>query len=223
LAAAQGTDQSQAQESSGSEAAPAPSGHELRGSLKDESPADRAARQAKRRERLLAGAKRLRDRAAELRKKVANGETATELPPNSKRPRRSLEEQAQRLEEQANKMEERSKNLDAEDEVRPERSALSARQRRHQIRRAHLNKRWGATLRDPDAIAELKAHAERIAKLKRIRIVAAQKSKDDPAAARATALLSKEEVRHERRMKELQAKTPGGTPTESPAAGEESK
>lgn len=176
------------------------------------SPEDTTARQAerleKRRERLQQGAKRLRERAAELRKKAANGETAP-VPANSKRPPRSFEEQAQRLEDQANKMEERSKNLDAEDGVssrRVERTG-TARQRRHQVRRGQLNRRWGETLRNPDAIAELKVHAERTAKLKRIRIIALKKSKDDPAVERATKLLAKEEARHEKRMRELQGQS----------------
>jgi hypothetical protein len=210
--APEGANEPGAQESSGSD------GVQTR---PEETPEERAAKQAKRRERLETGAKRLRERAAELRKKAANGETPPEPPPNSKRPRRTFEEQATRLEEQASKMEERSKNLDAEP-PRSERSTLSGRQRRHQIRRSQLNKRWGATLRNPEAISELKLHAERSAKLRRIRVLALQKSKDDPAAARANALIAKEEARHERHMKELQAQTPAA-PASTQNAGEEAK
>src|SRR5690349_1022971 len=53
---------------------------------------------AKRRERLTQGAQRLRDRAAEMRKKAAAGETPPSAP-NAKRPPRSYAEQAERLEE----------------------------------------------------------------------------------------------------------------------------
>lgn len=181
----------------------ATSGHEGRAK---ETPEERL---AKRRERLEQGAKRLRERAAEMRKKAAAGETPSPSP-RSKRPPRSYAEQAERLEGQAAKMEERSKNLTASDAPshRADRAnrAESSRQRRHRIRRTQLNRRWGDTLKDPEAIAELELHAERTAKLKRIRSLALKKSKDDPAAERAAKLLAKEEARHERHMKELQAK-----------------
>ena len=62
---------------------------------------------------------------------------------------------------------------------------------------------------------ELKVHAERAAKLKRIRSLALKKSKDDPAAKRATDLLTKETERHEKRMSELHGKT---TPSAAPAS-----
>jgi hypothetical protein len=190
----------------------------------DETPEERLAR---RRERLDQGAKRLRERAAEMRKKAEAGETPP-TSPNAKRPPRSYAEQAQRLEDQAAKMEDRSKNLTIDDlpSARGADRALSARQRRHQVRRIQLNRRWGDTLKDPEAIAELKLHAERAAKLKRIRALALKKSKDDPAADRATKLLAKEVARHEAHMKELQAKsvaasvaTSGGGTTAPAAAG----
>jgi hypothetical protein len=169
----------------------------------DETPEERL---AKRKERLEQGAKRLRERAEEMRKKAAAGEQPA-VSPNAKRPPRSFAEQAQRLEEQANKMEERAKNLTASDMPRRGERAGSSRDRRHQVRRIQLNRRWGDTLKDPDAIAELKVHAERSAQLKRIRTLAMKRSKDDPAADRATKLLAKEVARHEARMKELQAKS----------------
>jgi hypothetical protein len=185
---------------------------------------EQAERMAKRKERLEQGAKRLRDRAAELRKRIANGETAAPQQPNSKRPPRSLEEQAQRFEEQANRMDQRAKNLDSESAAGGERTPEFARQRRHQLRRSHLNRRWGGpTLRDPEAVAELKLHAERVAKLKRIRSLAMEKSKDDPMGKRAKDLLSKEEDRHEQHMRAIQARVaPAGTstPTTTAAPGE---
>lgn len=193
-----------------------------RGKGRDETPAQRAERLEKRRQRLLKGAERLRERAAELRKRAAAGEKPTPSS-NSKRPPRSLEDQAKRFEEQANKMENRAKNLDAEDAARankPERSPASIRERRHKIRKAQLNRRWGATLRSPDAIAELRTHAERVAKLKRIRQLAQGKSKDDPNAKRASELLAKEDARHERRMKEIQGKVPDKAKVQ-PASAEE--
>lgn len=192
----------------------------------DESPEERLAR---RRERLEQGAKRLRDRAAEMRKKAEAGETPPSSP-NAKRPPRSYADQAKRLEEQAAKMEERSKNLKMNDSPSRGDRAQSSRQRRHQVRRIQLNRRWGDTLKDPEAIAELKLHAERSARLKRIRSLAMKKSKDDPAVERASQLLAKEVARHETHMKELQAKSVAasvsagsGEATTAPAAAEEAK
>jgi hypothetical protein len=196
---------------------------------------------AKRKERLEQGAQRLRERAAELRKRIAAGETVETPAPNSKRPPRSLEEQASRFEEQAQRMEERAKNLASDAPGGGvERSPEAARQRRHQLRKSHINRRWGgATLRDSEAQAELKVHAERVAKLKRIRSLAMDKSKDDPLAKRAKELLAKEEERHETHMKAIQARVapavaaaaaaPGATtpastaPAAAPASAEESK
>jgi hypothetical protein len=190
----------------------------------DEDPAKKAERLAKRRDRLLKSAERLRGRAAELRKKAASGE-APPANPNAKRPPKSYEEQAKKFEEQAKRMEERSKNLEAEDAARadrPERSPDQIRQRRHKIRRAQLNRRWGETLRNPDAVAELRMHAERTARLKRIRTLAQARGKDDPLAQRAGGLLKKEEERHEKRMKDIQGDTPAGK-VEPASAAEESK
>jgi len=179
---------------------------------------DSAERLAKRRERLQQGAKRLRDRAAEIRQRIAKGEKDPPADPNAKRPPRSLEDQARRFEEQAEKMEERAKTLN-EDAPRAERNPELARQRRHQLRRSHLNRRWGgATLRDPEAVAELKVHAERVARLKRIRTLAMQKSKEDPLAKRAKDLLAKEEERHEQHMKAIQSRVaPAGSGAPAPA------
>lgn len=190
----------------------------------EKSPADQTPEEklAKRRERLQQGATRLRERAAEMRKRAAAGETPKQSP-NAKRPPRSFEEQAQRLEEQAVKMEDRAKNLTAADVATSPGGdrAASSRKKRHQVRRIQLNRRWGETLKDPDAMAELKLHAERAAKLKRIRTLALKKSKDDPVAERASKLLAQEVARHELHMKELQAKavaaSVGSTPAAAPA------
>lgn len=187
---------------------------EARATRADESPEERL---AKRKERLEQGAKRLRERAEEMRKKAAAGETPA-ASPNAKRPPRSYAEQAQRLDEQAAKMEERSKTLTSADGPPGADRAAASRQRRHQVRRLQLNRRWGDTLKDPEAIAELKLHAERAAKLKRIRAVATKKSKDDPAVERSTKLLAKEVARHEERMKELQAKSVAASVANAPAS-----
>lgn len=178
----------------------------------------------KRKERLGQAAQRLRERAAELRKRAAAGEQP-KAPANSSKPPRSFEEQAQKFEAQAAKMEERAKNLTEEDVAeRPQRFTGNARERRHQIRKANINRRWGAaTLRNPDAIAELKLHAERTARLKRIRSLAMKKSKDDPMAKRATDLMAKEDERHEKAMKAIQEKSGGAPQNGNPTPAGETK
>ncbi len=172
---------------------------------------DRATKLAKRKERLEQGAARLRKRAEELRKKVESGEA----PAADGKRGRTPEEQAQRLEEQAKKMEERAKNLGNEDRGENPRSARDpseARERRQKIRKASLNRRWGALLQKPEVIEEFKVHGERTARLKRIRSLCLEKGKDDPQAKRAADLLGKEEERHVRRMKEIQAQSKGEEP-----------
>jgi hypothetical protein len=193
----------------------------------DESPEERLAR---RRERLESGAKRLRERAAEMRQKAAAGETPV-ASPNAKRQPKPYAEQAARLEDQATKMEERAKNLEqggGTPSAATGERATSSRDRRHRVRRIQLNRRWGDALKDPEAIAELKLHAERSAKLKRIRTLAMKKSKDDPIVERSTKLLAKEVARHEAHMKEIQARTvaasvPAAAPSTTPPAEEASK
>jgi hypothetical protein len=170
---------------------------------------DPAERLAKRRERLEQGAKRLHERAEQLRAQ------AGKPPSDPKRAVRDPVAQAQKLEEQATKMEERARAMTIEDVA--ERSPEAARENRHKMRRAHINRRWGTpTLLDPEAKAELQVHAERVAKLKRIQFLARAKSKDDPAIARAKALLNKEDDRYEQHMKAIQARV---APSAAPAAG----
>jgi hypothetical protein len=170
---------------------------------------DPAERLAKRRERLQQGAKRLRERAEQLRAQVGKPPTDPKHAP------RDPLAQAQKLEDQAKKMDERAQSMTLEDVAG--RSPEAARENRHKMRRSHINRRWGAaTLHDPEAMAELKVHAERVAKLKRIQFVARSKSKDDPAVARARELLSKEDDRYEQHMKAIQARV---APAAAPAPG----
>lgn len=170
---------------------------------------DPAERLAKRRERLEQGAKRLRERAEQLRAQ------AGKPPSDPKHAVRDPIVQAQKLDEQAKKMEERAQAMTLEDVA--ERSPEAARENRHKMRRAHINRRWGApTLQDPEAMAELKVHAERIAKLKRIQFLARAKSKDDPAIARVKTLINREDDRYEQHMKAIQARV---APSATPAAG----
>ncbi len=175
----------------------------------------RAEERAKKRQaRLESAAKKLEARAAALRKKAEAGK----LPKQGVRPgappptKEQMLRQADQLEAQAKKVRERAETSGSEASSpggarRTARSPEAMRARAQQARRNHLRKRWGVTLRRPEARKELATHARRVAKLKRIRSVAQSKKSHD-TARRATMLLAKEQTRHEARMKELQAAAP---------------
>lgn len=76
-------------------------------------------------------------------------------------------------------------------------------------RRERLQKKWGRVLNMPEAPAELRTHALRVAELKRIRSQAI--ARHFPAyAQRANELLKAEAERHEQRMNEIAAELRGG-------------
>ena len=166
-------------------------------------------REKKRRARLDKAAKKLEERAAELRKQVAAGEVPKQslrpgAPPASKE---RMLQQADQLETQAKKVRMRAEGRvpTGSSPASKGRGAGEMRGRAQKARRSHLRKRWGETLRLPEARQELRAHAQRVAKLKRIRSLA-QRKKDNATSRKATMLLAKEQSRHESHMKELQAR-----------------
>jgi hypothetical protein len=91
-----------------------------------------------------------------------------------------------------------------------------AQDRMKQARRQRLQKTWGRVLNLPDAPAELRTHALRVAQLKRVRFLAIQRRYPD-YAQRATELLNEERQRHEQRMKEIAAELTGGQPASAGA------
>lgn len=82
--------------------------------------------------------------------------------------------------------------------------------------RARLRAFWGPLASNPDVVAELKQHAERRARLRRIRDLAEVEGQDD-IAKRAEAALKKEHERHEH--EEAKLKGAGSTaPNAAPSA-----
>ncbi|MBK7582878.1 MAG: hypothetical protein IPI67_22120 [Myxococcales bacterium] len=102
---------------------------------------------------------------------------------------------------------------DAKGEVKDARKELKenwaklreTRQERRKERREELKKKWGELPKHPAVKSELKVHAWRMARLKRVRAVAVSEDKTD-AVARVDKLVAKENGRHDKRMEALKAK-----------------
>jgi len=79
------------------------------------------------------------------------------------------------------------------------------RKDRRQARREELKKTWGDLPKHPAVKNELKLHAWRMARLKRIRAIADSEGKKD-TVARVDKLMEKEKQRHQKRMDHLKSK-----------------
>jgi hypothetical protein len=195
--------------------------------------------QERRAARLELQLKRMRDRAAQLRNEASS--KTNELD------REELERRAQRIETKATEMEARRQRGAALAKERQKMGDTSGprlgREQRTKMRKAQLRRRWGQLLLRPDVIGELRTHAQRTARLKRIRDLARETNHDD-IAQRSNALLAKEQQRHLKKMQAFErpeaaetgsaaapnqpaavvptagqatAPTPGDTPAETPA------
>jgi hypothetical protein len=173
----------------------------------------------KRRERLERAAIKLRERAKAMREQAAAGGKDDGKGNTPEK----LRERADKFEAQAKRMDERAKNVSADptagdpDRDRS-RSPQSGRDRLRKVRRAQLRRRWGKVLDNEAALAELKTHARRTARLKQIRKIA-RKAKQEPVSDRAAKLLAQEKKRHEERMRAIQATIPGAADEKPPSSG----
>jgi hypothetical protein len=79
------------------------------------------------------------------------------------------------------------------------------RKERRQERREAIKQKWGDLHKHPAVKAELKVHAWRMARLKRIRAVADAEGKKD-TVARVDKLIEKEKARHQKHMETLKSK-----------------
>lgn len=98
------------------------------------------------------------------------------------------------------------------------RKHVESRLERRQEHKKRLIARWGQALRRPDAVAELRHHAERMARLRRLRFLAEteREGKDqEKLLARIDKLIELEQARHERAMQRHQ--TPPGAPSGAPS------
>lgn len=79
------------------------------------------------------------------------------------------------------------------------------RKDRRQAHRLEVSKRWGTVLKVPEAAAELKVSARRLARLTRARAVAVEAGKTE-LAERADKLIARENERHTTAMERIKAR-----------------
>lgn len=205
---------------------------------------ERRARIAKKRDemrerrdrRMAQQIERLKERANKLRSQAAG--KSNELDKDS------LEREAQRLDQKVSVMQERQERFTQNAQLaratgdRPPSSnkldPTLSREQRAKIRKAQMRRRWGQVLGRDEVTQELKVHAERAAKLRRIRTLAKDSNKDD-LVQRSNKLLALEQQRHLKKMQSFEKDEAGATPTapnepaavQAPAqpapAGEETK
>jgi hypothetical protein len=129
------------------------------------------------------------------------------------------EERQERREERQERREERGEQRDDRQERREERrddrqerreERRGDRQERRKARREEIRQRWGDLAQRPEARAELRVHARRMARLHRIRALAQQAGKTE-VVERADKLIAKERERHQRAMDHIRTKQ-GGKP-----------
>ena len=98
------------------------------------------------------------------------------------------------------KREEKKDALDAKHDQRAE-----TRKDRREAHRLEVSKRWGAVLKVPEAAAELKVSARRMARLTRARAVAVEAGKTE-LVERADKLIARENERHTTAMERIKAR-----------------
>jgi hypothetical protein len=158
---------------------------------------------------------RLKERANKLRSEAASKSNEID--------KDSLEREAQRLDQKAGIMQERAKRftdnarLAAATGDRPasKLDATLSRDQRAKIRKAQMRRRWGQLLGRDDVTQELKTHAERTAKLRRIRALAKEANQDE-LVQRSNKLLAKEQQRHLKHMQAFEKEESGGAAAAAP-------
>jgi hypothetical protein len=94
---------------------------------------------------------------------------------------------------------------DAREKLKESREKLKeSREERRKAKRAELKAKYGDILDKPAVRAELRVHAQRMARLHRLERIANAKGKED-AEKRVQALVAKENARHDKHMEELKA------------------
>jgi hypothetical protein len=138
-------------------------------------------------------------------------------PAPSATPRADAREQ--RREDRRERREDRRDKRDESREQRNEErkgDAADRRDRRHE-RLAKLRARWGALLRHPAVLAELRLHGRRMARLQTLRRIAEREGKT-ALLPRIDKLVEKEQARHERHMAGLKSRG-SAAPTASASSG----
>ena len=97
----------------------------------------------------------------------------------------------------------RDDKKDAQEEKHDQRA--ETRKERREAHRREVSQRWGTVLKVPEAAAELKVSARRLARLTRARAVAVEAGKTD-VVERADKLIARENERHTSAMERIKAR-----------------
>jgi hypothetical protein len=139
--------------------------------------------------------------------------------------KRAAELQAEGKTDEANRMKERAAKLRKASDVEPKRrgkprSPEDARKQRKFQKLKGLKQKYGKSLDNPAVRDELSLHAERRAKLKRMKQVADEQGKQ-PVSERVSKLMGKEDERHAKEMAKLTGK--GDAPAAASGAKEKAQ
>lgn len=124
-------------------------------------------------------------------------------------PKERHEDRKERREERREDRRDGDKKDDKKDDLAPEwkekhRAWVEKRKDRREERHRELAKKWGDTLQKPAAVAELKKHGRRVARLERVKFLAEASGKTD-VVEKTKALLEKERARHDKRMETIKS------------------
>lgn len=157
----------------------------------------RAEMRERRERRMKQQVEKLRQRAERLRRDAAKKDNPID--------RDTLEAQAKRIEEKAMTMEERQRRFReasvqaraavASDGETSGPGATLTREQRSKIRKAQVRRRWGQILGRPEVTEELRTHALRTARLRRVRALAKEQNETE-LVKRANQVIAKEQQRH---------------------------
>jgi hypothetical protein len=148
-----------------------------------------------------------RPKAEEMKEKAAERREERREKREEKR-EEAKEKVAEKREEAAEKREERQEErAERRDELKEEWKKKrdewrDKRKERREARRAELEKKWGDLTKSAAARAEMRIHAQRVARIERIAFIAEANEKAD-LATKAKELLAKENERHQKRMETL--------------------
>ena len=131
------------------------------------------------------------------------------MTPEMKAKREARMEEMRKRREAMEKRAEEWKEWRAEKKEEWEKRKATIEERR-KARREELKQQWGDLAKNPAARAELKTHAERMAKLERARRLADEEKKPE-LIERIDKLVQKERERHYRAMARIEEKMQGGS------------
>ena len=167
-------------------------------------------KKSERRAAVKSAKKNLKDAHKKLKqaRKDAKGQKKSDRKEaKAERKEAKAERKAERAEAKADRKEAKEEAKDEKLGFKERRKLLRERRResrkaRKRARLARLHKRWGRSIKDAPAVAELRIHGARMAKLNRIYELAGDIN-NQKLVERAKAAIGKESARHHRRMTKI--------------------